>query len=315
MDRSWYQEISVLRLEDEVDDVTNLRRMNDINTFERQLADNGYLIIKFFLHISQKEQRERLENLANSKNTEWRVTQQDWKRNKQYDRYYRAFDEMLEYTNTTYAPWHVIASTDRLHAELEIYHTVIDGIKTALALKQHRKEHPITPTNIILPGNFTFVPMPKLKDVPLDRTMGDEEYKKELKELQAEAGRSSTTGCTGSGCRSIVGYEGWDAAGKGGNIKRLTGALGPPRASRCIPSPAQSPMKKPATICGGSGPGCPRTGHIAIFDRTWYGRVMVERLEGFCSENDWQRAYHEMNEFEQELARLGGGHSQVLGAD
>lgn len=76
---------------------------------------------------------------------------------------------MLEYTNTTYAPWHVIASTDRLHAELEIYHTVIDGIKTALALKQHRKEHPITPTNIILPGNFTFVPMPKLKDVSWTR--------------------------------------------------------------------------------------------------------------------------------------------------
>ena len=119
MDRSWYQEISVLRLEDDVDDVTNLRRMNDINTFERQLADNGYLILKFFLHISQKEQRERLENLANSKNTEWRVTQQDWKRNKQYDRYYRVFDEMLEYTNTTYAPWHVVARTDRLHAELE----------------------------------------------------------------------------------------------------------------------------------------------------------------------------------------------------
>ena len=165
MDRSWYQEISVLRLEDDVDDVTNLRRMNDINTFERQLADNGYLILKFFLHISQKEQRERLENLANSKNTEWRVTQQDWKRNKQYDRYYRVFDEMLEYTNTTYAPWHVVASTDRLHAELEIYRTVIDGIQTALALKQHRKEHPVTPANIILPGNFTFVPMPKLKDV------------------------------------------------------------------------------------------------------------------------------------------------------
>ena len=158
MDRSWYQEISVLRLEDEVDDVTNLRRMNDINTFERQLADNGYLIIKFFLHISQKEQRERLENLANSKNTEWRVTQQDWKRNKQYDRYYRAFDEMLEYTNTTYAPWHVIASTDRLHAELEIYHTVIDGIKPHWRSSSTARNTPLPQPILSFPATLPLFP-------------------------------------------------------------------------------------------------------------------------------------------------------------
>ena len=216
----------MLRLEDDVDDVTNLRRMNDINTFERQLADNGYLILKFFLHISQKEQRERLENLANSKNTEWRVTQQDWKRNKQYDRYYRVFDEMLEYTNTTYAPWHVVASTDRLHAELEIYRTVIDGIQTALALKQHRKEHPVTPANIILPGNFTFVPMPKLKDVSLDKTITDEKYKKQLKKLQEELSELHNK-IYRKRVPVVVCYEGWDAAGKGGNIRRVAAALDP----------------------------------------------------------------------------------------
>lgn len=303
MDRSWYQEISVLRLEDEVDDVTNLRRMNDINTFERQLADNGYLIIKFFLHISQKEQRERLENLANSKNTEWRVTQQDWKRNKQYDRYYRAFDEMLEYTNTTYAPWHVIASTDRLHAELEISHTVIDGIKTALALKQHRKEHPITPTNIILPGNFTFVPMPKLKDVSLDKTITDEKYKKQLKKLQEELSELHNK-IYRKRVPVVVCYEGWDAAGKGGNIRRVAAALDP-RGYEVVPIASPTAPELAHHYLWRFWTRLPKDGHVAIFDRTWYGRVMVERIEGFCTTEDWQRAYREINEFERQLYDWG----------
>ncbi|HCC02104.1 MAG TPA: phosphate--AMP phosphotransferase, partial [Ruminococcaceae bacterium] len=98
MDRSWYQEVGVLRLEDEVDDLTNLRHMDEINSFERGLTDNGYLIIKFFLHISQKEQKARLEKLDDSKNTEWRVTSKDWRRCRQYDKYCDVFDQMLEYT-------------------------------------------------------------------------------------------------------------------------------------------------------------------------------------------------------------------------
>ena len=100
----------------------------------------------------------------------------------------------------------------------------------------------------------------------------------------------------------IITYEGWDAAGKGGNIKRITGGVWIRADMRCSRSQVRSRMKKPDIICGDFWTRLPKDGHIAIFDRTWYGRVMVERLEGFCSENDWKRAYNEINEFEKELA-------------
>lgn len=164
---------------------------------------------------------------------------------------------MLEYTNTTYAPWHVIASTDRLHAELEIYHTVIDGIKTALALKQHRKEHPIT-TNIILPGNFTFVPMPKLKDVSLDKTITDEKYKKQLKKLQEELSELHNK-IYRKRVPVVVCYEGWTPP-----ARAATSAVWPPRSTpadtRSSRLQARPRRSSPTTICGGSGRACQRMG-------------------------------------------------------
>ena len=102
----------------------------------------------------------------------------------------------------------------------------------------------------------------------------------------------------------VIVYEGWDAAGKGGNIKRLASALDP-RGYEVIPIAAPPTTSWPGITCGGSGERLPKTGHIAIFDRSWYGRVMVERLEGFCSEAEWQRAYDEINEFERELTDAG----------
>ncbi|MDE6941687.1 MAG: phosphate--AMP phosphotransferase, partial [Lachnospiraceae bacterium] len=102
----------------------------------------------------------------------------------------------------------------------------------------------------------------------------------------------------------IIAYEGWDAAGKGGNIKRITEALDP-RGFEVHPIASPEPHEKARHYLWRFWNRLPKTGHIAVFDRTWYGRVMVERLEGFCRENDWQRAYNEINEFERELADWG----------
>ena len=102
----------------------------------------------------------------------------------------------------------------------------------------------------------------------------------------------------------IITYEGWDAAGKGGNIKRITGALDP-RGYEVHPIASPEPHEKARHYLWRFWTRLPKDGHIAIFDRTWYGRVMVERLEGFCTENDWKRAYNEINEFEKELSDWG----------
>ena len=310
-DRSWYQDISIARVEEDISNKENLCRMNSINTFERQLTDDGYLIIKFFLHISQKEQKRRFEKLADSKNTEWRVTNQDSKQNRQYDRYYKAFDEMLTYTDTPNAPWHVVSGHDKHAARLEIYQVVTAAITAALSKTEAKPQtkklksskSKITASQIILPHQFPLVTMPKLKDIMLDKTLPREQYEKELEKQQAVLSHLHNK-LYRKKVPVIVVYEGWDAAGKGGTIKRVSSALDP-RGYEVVPISAPDRTEAAHHYLWRFWNRIPKDGHIAMFDRSWYGRVMVERIEGFCKESDWQRAYQEINEFEQELYDWG----------
>ena len=145
--------------------------------------------------------------------------------------------------------------------------------------------------------------MPKLAEVPLDQEMSKEEYEIELKKLQKKLKKLHNK-IYRKRIPVIIAYEGWDAAGKGGNIKRLTSALDP-RGFEVYPIAAPEPHEKARHYLWRFYHRLPKDGHIAIFDRTWYGRVMVERLEGFCTENDWKRAYNEINEFEKDLSDWG----------
>ena len=155
----------------------------------------------------------------------------------------------------------------------------------------------------LLQNVFPLEKLPRLSEIPLDKTVEDQEYKIELKELQDKL-RGLHNELYRRKIPVIIAYEGWDAAGKGGNIKRITGALDP-RGYEVHPIASPEPHEKARHYLWRFWNRLPKTGHVAIFDRTWYGRVMVERLEGFCSENDWKRAYNEINEFEKELSDWG----------
>ena len=303
MDCSWYQEISVMRVENDIDEITNLRHMNEINSFEHGLTENGYVIIKFFLHISKKEIKERMDKLEEKKSTRWRVTDKDRMMIDNYKKYYAAFDSMLEYTNRPYAPWHVISGTDAHTAWLEIFQTVVDQVTKALKLKDDRDRDAANLSAVIDPGQYNFVSLPELKDVDMDKTLTEEEYrtllKKEQKRLAMNHNRLYLHKIP-----MIIAYEGWDAAGKGGNIKRVSAALDP-RGYEVMPIASPTKEEKDRHFLWRFWTRLPKDGHIAIFDRTWYGRVMVERLEGFCTPADWQRAYGEMNDFERQLYDWG----------
>lgn len=306
-DRGWYQDLYIAQLEQDVEDTEWERRVHSINTMERQLSDEGYVIVKFFLHISQEEQRLRFEKLADSKNTSWRVTQRDWKRNKQYRRYYKAADRMMERTHTPYAPWHVIPSHDKRFALYQIYSILTNAIGKALQRKE-RRESPRnlaegTPAGVYVPETFPLLPMPTLREIPLDAKLPAEAYESELKKAQKKLKKLHNT-LYREGIPVIVAYEGWDAAGKGGNIKRVAAALDP-RGYEVIPIAAPTKEELTHHYLWRFWKALPKTGHVAIFDRTWYGRVMVERIEGFCSEDAWQHAYQEINEFERELYDWG----------
>ena len=294
-DTCWMAEVTGDVLKGELSSSQYEERIRSINTVERQLTDNGYLILKFFFHISRKEQKKRLDGLEADKNKSWRVTAEDRWQNEHYEECCDVFDRYLEDTNRSTAPWYIIDAKDSAWAELQVLHYLNQGIDTAL--KNSALAVPI------LQNTFRLKQMPLLKDIPLDKTISDEKYKKELKKLQAEL-RELHNELYRKKIPVVIAYEGWDAAGKGGNIKRIAGALDP-RGYVVHPIASPEPHEKARFYLWRFWNRLPKTGHIAIFDRTWYGRVMVERLEGYCSENDWQRAYNEMNEFEKELSDWG----------
>ena len=296
LDSGWMDQIMKERLDGKLDDKAYAQRVDSVKRFERGLTDNGYLVLKFFFHISKKEQENRIEALLSEKDTAWRVSEGDLWQNRHYDKCLEAFDRYLDDTNTPSAPWYIVNSKSKKFAELQVMETLCMGIETAL----HNESLAVP----LLQNAFPLIKMPKLRDVPLEgKTLDEEEYKKELKELQAKLGQLHNR-LYRKRVPVIIAYEGWDAAGKGGNIKRLTGALDP-RGFEVHPIASPEPHEKARHYLWRFWTRLPKDGHIAIFDRTWYGRVMVERLEGFCSENDWQRAYYEMNEFEQELYNWG----------
>lgn len=295
-DTYWMEEITDARISGEMGDKEYEEKIDSITRTERSLVDNGYLIMKFFFQIGKKEQKRRLDALLADKDTKWRVDKYDLHENKHYDESLEVYDKYLKDTNSPTAPWYIIDAKDKKLAELQVLEFLNQGIDTALKNKDLAAP--------ILQNTYPLKKTPLLKDIDLKgKTLTEEEYDKKLDDLQDELSQLHYK-LYRKKIPVIIAYEGWDAAGKGGNIKRITGALDP-RGFEVQPIASPEPHEKARHFLWRFWTRLPKTGHIAIFDRTWYGRVMVERIEGFCSENDWQRAYNEINEFEKELTDWG----------
>ncbi len=295
LDGSWMDEVTKGYLKGELKEQEYKKRLQSIKRFERQLTNNGYLLMKFFFQIDEKEQKKRLELLMNDKNTKWRVGEDDLWQNRNYKGCMELYEEYLDDTNQGTAPWYFIDAKNKKWAELQMLETLIKNIDIALANTSHAVH--------ILQNLFPINPIADLADIPLDKILSAEEYSKQLQKYQKKL-RELHNELYRKKVPVIIAYEGWDAAGKGGNIKRIAGALDP-RGYEVHPIASPEPHEKARHYLWRFWNRLPKTGHVAIYDRTWYGRVMVERLEGFCSENDWQRAYNEINEFEKELYDWG----------
>ena len=293
-DSGWMDEITRERLQG-LSDIDYAAKIDSVKRFERTLTDNGYLVLKFFCDITKKEQKKRIAALESDIDTKWRIDKYDKWQNKHYKICRKVFDAYITETNTPNAPWYIIDAKSKKWAELQILTIINNGLKDAM--DNDAKSVPI------MQNTFKLKKMPLLKDIPLNKSLSDAEYDTKLKELQGKL-RALHNRLYRMKVPVIICYEGWDAAGKGGNIKRITGALDP-RGFEVHPIASPEPHEKARHFLWRFWTRLPKDGHIAIFDRTWYGRVMVERLEGFCSENDWKRAYNEMNEFERELKNWG----------
>ena len=293
-DRSWYGQVLVERVDKLVPKRVWQAAYERIRVFERQLTDDGAVIVKFWLHISEKEQRKRFKKLEEDPALAWKVTKDDWRHHKQYEEYAGAVEDMLRETSTPNAPWTLVPAHDRRYAHTQIAETIVAAMEGALARGPAK-----APRKPRLRKRRTSV----LDRADLSLSVPRKEYERRLPKLQDELRRLEHR-LYEHRVPVVILYEGWDAAGKGGNIRRLTRKLDP-RGYEVVPIAAPQGEERDHHYLWRFHRVLPKAGHITVFDRTWYGRVLVERVEGFASEEECRRAFREINEFEHDLVEFG----------
>lgn len=275
------------------------QHLDAINRFEAMLVHEGVLLIKLWFHLSKKAQKVRLEALEGDPRTRWRVTDQDWRFYKLYERYRDVAEHALRRTSTGDAPWIIVDGTDPRYRALFVGRTLLEAINRRLeAVSGHwvtRRTAPPLPS-VLDKRNY-------LSALDLDQKLGKKEYEEVLESLQGRLALL-TRDRAFAGRSLVLVFEGVDAAGKGGAIRRVTAAMDA-RRYRVIPIAAPSDEELAKPYLWRFWRQLPRRGRAVIFDRSWYGRVLVERVEGICSEADWMRAYAEINDFEDELIDAG----------
>ena len=305
-DSSWYRKVLIDRFDKKISDKDVEKAYRSILSFEEQLTADGMVLIKLFLAIDQEEQKKRFDKLLDSRETAWRVTKGDRKRNKNFEKYQAMNEEMLSRTDTRHAPWNLVEAVDRRFATVKIYETVeqiLEEKVEAVRQQQAKSEEPQKET--VLAEEASGKPMEEtiLSRADLTLSYTKEEYKERLKKLQKKIQKLH-----GELYRRripvVLGFEGWDAGGKGGAIKRLTQKMDP-RGYVVHPTASPNDIERAHHYLWRFWTDMPKAGHVTIFDRTWYGREMVERIEGFCSRGEWQRAYKEINDMERDLTDAG----------
>src|SRR5688572_1822498 len=295
---SWYTDPILRRAMGREKRASYERRMRRIRGFERMLAAEGALVLKLWFHLSKKAQKRRLKDLSADCRTAWRVRPEDWEHFKRYDRFIDVSEDALRATSTGEAPWDVIEGSDHEYRSLTAGRLLEERLAKYLAGKHpHVAAEP--PTALKPVDGRTL-----LASFDYRRKLAKDAYKKKLEKLQARL--AELTRSKKMADRSLVlVFEGMDAAGKGSTIRRLTQSMDA-RFYSVVPVAAPTEEERMQPYLWRFWRHVPGHGHAVIFDRSWYGRVLVERVEGFCSEADWMRAYHEINDFEEQLTEAGG---------
>ena len=274
----------------------------DVESFERKLTDDGVLIVKFFLHISQEDQKARFDKLLGNPDTEWRIDKHDLLQNRDYKSHLKYFEDMIIKSNFDFCRWNIIEANDFNYAAIKMYKILINKIEKVVNKAENiscDKSTQDSQKDKVHHCEFAGL----LASVNPDKEISQNEYKEQLDYYQDKLSHLEHKLYIKRKPVVIV-YEGWDAAGKGGNISRMTQKLDP-RGYEVIPISAPSQEELSRHYLWRFWKSAPKDGHIAIYDRSWYGRVLVERVEKFCSDTEWQRAYKEINDMEIHLHNHG----------
>jgi polyphosphate:AMP phosphotransferase len=296
---SWYTET----LREEARNRRALRQVageaERIRDFEKLLVDGNTLVIKVWLHLTKEAQGRRLRTLRADPATAWRVSEEDWHHHRIYDRLAKTAALIRQKTDQPGARWTTIGAEDERARDLAVGRLLL----ARFAQQQRRLARlpAIRKPAALMPLRASG--RRRLLALPLDQDLSEKDYGALREKWLGRLNRAIRAALTAR--RAVVmAFEGWDAAGKGGAIRRLASAIDP-RDYSVIPVAKPTEEEKHAHYLWRFWRDIPRNGRLAIFDRSWYGRVLVERVEGFCREDEWRRAYSEINEFERQLTEHG----------
>jgi len=293
---AWYNESMLAHVQGKIDADQVNTRVQAIREHEQMLTDEGFVLLKFWIHLSKAAQKQRLQELEHDPTTAWRVTREDWKTYRIYNKAHELWESLLRETSTGAAPWHVVEGTDGRYRYLTVGKILLDALRTTLASRPATPKHAITPPAPSVIDNVKLI-----RDLDLSKKLPVKDYDRALEKHQGKL--ATLTRHKRFAKRSLIlVFEGVDAAGKGGAIRRVTGALDA-RQYVTVPVAAPTEEERAFPYLWRFWRNVPRYGGITIFDRSWYGRVLVERVEGYCSVYDWMRAYDEINQFEEQLTR------------
>ena len=294
---SWYTDAIVDRTQGKIGKAAFGRELDRIRRLERMLSAEGVLVVKLWFHITKPQMKKRLKKLGSSKLTAWRATANEWKYYKTYDRFRDISEDAVRETSTGAAPWHVIEGYDPQYRSLTAGRILLSAMTHRLAGEIPALPSPAPPATPPLDGHNI------LKSLDYTAKLTRPQYDKKLDALQAElAYAMRSPKMRDRGICAV--FEGMDAAGKGSTIRRITRALDA-RYYRVIPVAAPTEEERAQPYLWRFWRNVPQPGHTTIFDRSWYGRVLVERVEEFATQFAWMRAYQEINEFEAEMGESG----------
>lgn len=298
---SWYTHVLEDRLFGRIKPAQVSLVLEQITEFEHQWVDDGALIVKYWLHLSRKELKKRLKAYAADPLQAWRVRPEDWRQARHYEAYASLAEAMIARTSTGTAPWTMIEADDKRWAQVKVFDHLVTNLEQTLeqtALEQARPRLSLPTPTELGPGQTDL-----LSRVDLSLSLAVEDYARQLAEQQVHL-RKYQFQIYRHQIPVLVIFEGWDAAGKGGAIRRLTDTLDP-RGYFVHSYAAPSEEEKAHHYLWRFWQQLPAAGQIGIFDRSWYGRVLVERVEELATALEWQRAYREINEFERQLTSAG----------
>ena len=287
-----------MRVNDEITEEDFSKWLRHVAVMQSELVADGALVLKFFLHTPEKKQRRKLRAAEKDPATGWWIDQRDWAALEKMSPSLPVVERILRETSAPGAPWTIVESTDDRYRDLTVARTILAALTARLEQK------PVTGPSVAqsvfgdLDAETTV-----LSGVDLTQDLDKQTYRRELAKQQRRLYKLSIE-ARSRGISTVLAFEGWDAAGKGGVIRRVTQAL-EAGDYRTIPVAAPTPEELRYPYLWRFWRHLPPAGRFAIFDRTWYGRVLVERVEGFADPSEWQRAYDEINDFEAQLVERG----------